>query len=73
MVTKTEEFCAELLSLRVVSFIPKKEGDMEIELLLNYRLRDTFQESRHKEIVIVKRNPEIVRRYLDEAFDKLVG
>jgi len=56
-----------------VSFIPKKEGDMEIELLLNYRLRDTFQESRHKEIIIVKRNPEIVRRYLDEAFDKLVG
>jgi len=56
-----------------VGFTPKKEGDMEIELLINYRLRDSFQESRHKEIVVVKRNPEIVRRYLDEAFDKLVG
>ena len=54
------------------SFIPKKEGDMEIELLVNYKLRDIFQESRHKEIVVVKKNPEIVRRYMDEEFDKLV-
>jgi len=55
-----------------VGFIPKKEGDMEIELLVNYKLRDTFQESRHKEIVVVKKNPEIVRRYMDKEFDKLV-
>jgi len=45
---------------------------MEIELLVNYKLRDIFQESRHKEIVVVKKNPEIVRRYMDEEFDKLV-
>jgi hypothetical protein len=55
-----------------VSFIPKKEGDMEIELLVNYKSRETFQESTHKEIVLVKKNPEIVRRYMDEEFDKLV-
>ena len=55
-----------------VGFIPKKEGDMEIELLVNYKLRDAFQESRHKEIVVVMKNPEIVRRYMDEELDKLV-
>jgi len=55
-----------------VGFIPKEEGDIEIELLINYKLRDTFKESRHKEIVVVKKNPEIVRRYMDEEFDKLV-
>ena len=53
-------------------FIPKKEGDMEIGLLVNYKLRDTFQERSHKEIIVVKKNPEIVRRYMDEEFDKLV-
>jgi hypothetical protein len=56
-----------------LSFIPRKEGDMEIRLLINYRLRDAFQESRHKETVVVERNPEIVRRYLDKEFDRLVG
>lgn len=55
-----------------VGFIPKKGGDLEIELLVNYKLRDIFQESSHKEIVVVKKNPEIVRRYMDEEFDKLV-
>jgi hypothetical protein len=55
-----------------LSFIPKKEGDMTIELLVNYKLRDTFQESSYKEIVVVKKNPEIVRRYIDEELDKLV-
>ena len=28
-----------------VSFTPKKEGDLEINLLINYKLQDTFQES----------------------------
>lgn len=55
-----------------LGFIPRKEGTMEIELLVNYKSRETFKESSHKETVVVKKNPEIVRRFMDEEFDKLV-
>jgi len=56
-----------------VSFTPKKEGEMDIKLVVNYKLQDVFHESKHRKSILVKRNPEIVRRYIDTEFDRLVG
>ncbi|MHA1605655.1 MAG: PglZ domain-containing protein [Candidatus Freyarchaeota archaeon] len=56
-----------------VEFTPKKEGELEINISIHYKIQDTFRESKHKKIVSVKKNPEIVKRYMDKEFDKLMG
>ena len=54
-------------------FTPKNEGKIELSLTINYKLRETHHEQKYTESVVIEKNQEIVRRYLDKEFDRLVG
>jgi len=55
-----------------ISFIPKNEGEIEVDLKVTYRLQEKFCEQHQIKTVSVSRNPEIVRRPMDDVFDRLV-
>lgn len=55
-----------------ISFIPKNEGETEVDIKITYRLQEQFREKHQIKTVSVSRNPEIVKRPMDDVFDRLV-
>lgn len=55
-----------------INFIPKNEGETEVDIKITYRLQEQFREKHQIKTVSVSRNPEIVRRPMDDVFDRLV-
>ncbi len=55
-----------------INFVPKNNGETEIDLKITYRLQEQFHEKHQTKIVSVSRNLEIVKRPMDDVFDRLM-